>query len=227
MIQRVFAYKNSDCYDAPVFSTVLLASILLAAVASLLSAIRFGDRPLEVISKATASAAFVTLGALRWSDGDTVGIWLLAALFSCAIGDVLLLGRHTFEIGLGCFLVAHLLFIFGFRAALPIHEWSLLALVFPVFSSAAAAAWLWSRLGRYRGPVIAYIVVITMMVWAGVSATASGRLWWAVAIGVVLFYLSDFAVARQRFVQPSFINRAFGLLTYYAAQFLLALTIGA
>jgi len=226
MIQREFAKKNSDCYDAPVYSTVLLASVLLAAVASLLSAIRFGDRPLEVISKGAASAAFVTLGALRWSGGDTVGTWLLAALFFCAIGDVLLLRRHNFEVGLGCFLVAHLLFILGFRAALPIHEWSLPAFVVPVFSSAAAVAWLWSRLGRRRGPVIAYVAVITVMVWGGVSAAVSGRLWWTVAIGVVLFYLSDFAVARQRFVHPSFINRALGLPTYYAAQFLLALTIG-
>ena len=36
----------------------------------------------------------------------------------------------------------------------------------------------------------------------------------------------DLAVARHRFVKASFINRAAGLPTYYAAQMLLALTVG-
>jgi hypothetical protein len=43
----------------------------------------------------------------------------------------------------------------------------------------------------------------------------------------VLFYLSDLAVARQRFVHASFVNRAFGLPLYYAAQILIGLTVGA
>ena len=47
------------------------------------------------------------------------------------------------------------------------------------------------------------------------------------AAGAILFYLSDLAVARHRFIHKSFINRALGLPTYYLGQLLLALTIGA
>ena len=89
-----------------------------------------------------------------------------------------------------------------------------------------ALTWLWPHLGRRRAPVAAYIVAITAMVWGGVSATVAGALPWMAAAGAVLFYLSDFAVARQRFVHPSFVNRVLGLPTYYAGQVFLALTIG-
>jgi uncharacterized membrane protein YhhN len=40
--------------------------------------------------------------------------------------------------------------------------------------------------------------------------------------GAALFYLSDLAVARQRFVAPGFENKLIGLPLYYAGQLLLA-----
>ena len=55
---------------------------------------------------------------------------------------------------------------------------------------------------------------------AGVSALAL-----LPAIGGVLFYLSDLAVARHRFVAPGFVNRAWGLPTYYLAQLLIAYAV--
>ena len=44
--------------------------------------------------------------------------------------------------------------------------------------------------------------------------------------GALLFYLSDLFVARNRFMEKSFINRLMGLPLYYTAQFLLAFSIG-
>jgi uncharacterized membrane protein YhhN len=50
---------------------------------------------------------------------------------------------------------------------------------------------------------------------------------WLIASGATLFYLSDFTVARDRFVPGAgFANRAIGLALYYAAQFLLAFSVG-
>jgi hypothetical protein len=40
------------------------------------------------------------------------------------------------------------------------------------------------------------------------------------------FYLSDIFVARQRFVQHSFLNRLIGLPLYYLGQFQIAYTAG-
>jgi uncharacterized membrane protein YhhN len=208
-------------------STVVLASIIAGAVISLLRAIRVGDRTEEVISKTAASAAFVVLGALRWSNGDVVGGWILAGLAFCAVGDALLLGKRTFDIGLLTFLAGHVFYVVGFNAALPIGQWSLLALIPMLIVSGGAGRWLWPHLGRRRLSVLAYIVVISVMVWGGVSVFARGSLPWTAAAGAFLFYLSDLAVARHRFVHESFFNRALGLPTYYLGQFFLALTIGA
>ena len=208
-------------------TTVILASIMAGAVISLLRAIRVEDRTQEVLSKTVASAAFVILGILRWSSGDVVGGWLVAGLAFCAIGDVLLLRDRTFEVALVAFLLGHALYVAGFHAALPVSRWSLLILAPLLLVSGGAARWLWPHLGRRRFSVLAYVVVISVMVWGGVSAFTEGALPWTAAAGALLFYLSDLAVARHRFVQQSFINRAFGLPTYYLGQLLLALTIGA
>ena len=199
---------------------------MTASVVSLLWAIRFGDRVLEVISKTAASAAFVALGFARWAPGDPVGAWLLAGLVLCAVGDLCLLGDRTFDLGLIAFLLGHLVYVAGFRAALPMGRWSAFVLAPLAIAGIGALTWLWPHLGRRRAPVAAYIVAITTMVWGGVSATAAGALPWMAAAGAVLFYLSDLAVARQRFVHPSFANRVLGLPTYYAGQLLLALIIG-
>jgi uncharacterized membrane protein YhhN len=208
-------------------STVVLASVMAGAVASLLRAIRVEDRTQEVFSKTAASAAFVILGALRWSSGDVVGGWLVAGLALCAVGDVLLLSNRTFDIGLVVFLLGHVLYLAAFHAALPVGRWSLLILAPFLIVSGGAARWLWPHLGRRRFSVLAYVIVISVMVWGGISGFIEGSLPWTAAIGAILFYLSDLAVARHRFVHKSFINRALGLPTYYLGQLLLALTIGA
>jgi uncharacterized membrane protein YhhN len=73
--------------------------------------------------------------------------------------------------------------------------------------------------------VSAYIAVISVMVLAAVSAALADAVAWMAAVGAVLFYLSDLTVARHRFVQTDFVNRAVGLPLYYAGQVLIALSI--
>jgi len=205
--------------------TVILVSVTTAAVASLLRAIRVGDRDLEILSKTVASATFVALGALRWTAGDVVGGCFLGALAFCAVGDLLLLGDRTFDAGLLVFLVGHALYIAGFGAALGIRMWSLPILVPLALAAVGAIAWLWPHLGNRRVPVLAYVAAITIMVWGGFSNVLQSTMPWTAAAGASLFYLSDLAVARHRFVHESFVNRALGLPTYYAGQVLLALSI--
>ena len=41
-------------------------------------------------------------------------------------------------------------------------------------------------------------------------------------LGAALYFASDIAVARDRFVGASFANKAWGLPAYYAAQLLIA-----
>jgi uncharacterized membrane protein YhhN len=210
-----------------VTTTIVLGSIMAGAVISLLRAVRVGDRTQEVFSKTAASAALVLLGALRWSTGDIVGAWLVVGLALCAAGDLCLLWKRSFDAGLICFLLGHLTYVFGFCAALPMRQWSLLISVPLVVGGFAASRWLWPHLDGRRLVVLLYIAVISVVAWGGVSTLVRNALPWTAGAGAFLFYLSDLMVARQRFVQASFLNRAFGLPTYYLGQLLLALTIRA
>jgi uncharacterized membrane protein YhhN len=78
--------------------------------------------------------------------------------------------------------------------------------------------------GGMRGAVLAYVLVISaMVVLAAGAAGASGDA--AILAGAVAFYVSDLAVARERFVAHSYTNKIWGLPLYYGAQLVLALSV--
>ena len=75
-----------------------------------------------------------------------------------------------------------------------------------------------------RSPVIAYVVVISVMVVLALGhAMGGGSL--LVPIAATLFFLSDISVAIDRFKDGGFGNRLWGLPAYYAAQLLFAWTL--
>ena len=74
-----------------------------------------------------------------------------------------------------------------------------------------------------RLPVRAYVTAISLMVVVGAGAALGGG-GAVVLVGAVCFFVSDLAVARERFVASTFWNRAWGLPLYYAATLLLATT---
>jgi uncharacterized membrane protein YhhN len=204
---------------------VILIAIVGGALVALLQGARSGDHGLEAAAKTTASVAFVILGAVRWGGGGAVATWIVVGLVLCAVGDVLLLGERSFDLGLAAFLLGHVAYVVAFHLASPATGWNRWLALPVVIASLGAVAWLWPHLGRRRGPVGAYIAVITVMVWGAAAVARTGALPWTVALGALLFYLSDLTVARQRFVHPAFANRAVGLPLYYAGQVLIALSI--
>jgi uncharacterized membrane protein YhhN len=166
----------------------------------------------------------VAAGAL---DG-TYGRLVLGALVLCWLGDVLLIPKSSdaaFKGGLVSFLLGHVVLVvaFAWRGLDPtgLAAAALLSAVAVVL----ALRWLRPHVpDSFRVPVHAYMAVISLMVVAAAGATAAGV---AVVVGALLFYVSDLAVARERFVEKSFLNRAWGLPLYYAATLILASTAGA
>lgn len=202
------------------------AGAMAGAVAALLVAERHDHAVLRAVAKTSASLIFVAIAALRFAPGDTYGAWVLAALLLCLVGDVLLLAERAFTAGLVAFLLGHVGYVVAFSCVVSPASWRFLWVAPVAAASVLATGWLWPHLGRMRGPVLAYVTVISVMVWGALAVTAAGgdR---RIAVGAVLFYLSDLAVARNRFVRRTFLNRAWGLPVYYAGQLLLALTVGA
>jgi uncharacterized membrane protein YhhN len=192
------------------------------------------------VAKVIASLSFLIAGILAWhgSDGDGVaGRFALLIVVGQAfgvVGDVALLGDSTarFLAGLGAFLVGHVAYVIGILAVVKhspsIHAWALVAL--PVIGGALALRWLWRHLDRVMtGPVIAYVVTIAAMVGAALiaatgdalSCTGRGLL----VAAAVLFFVSDLAVARERFVIATVGNHMWGAPAYFCAQLLFAWSI--
>lgn len=197
---------------APLLLTAAAAAVHLWADAR-------GWRVARALGKGLASAGFLLLAALRL-EPDRHGVLVLAGLVLSAGGDLLLLGRarRVFLAGVGAFLAAHLAYAAAFA---PRSRPSLLVVALLAAAAGFTVHRLWPRLGALRVPVVAYTGAISVMLLLALGVPD-----WRVRLGAALFYASDLAVARDRFVAPGFRNHLVGIPLYYAGQLLLAATAG-
>lgn len=186
------------------------------------------DRWTQVrLSKPFASLGFLGVALTGQVYGNAFHVALFTALVFSAFGDVFLMwrSRPLFLSGLLSFLLGHVAFAAAF----------VLGGVDPLWFGAGAGAMLLVGLlvGRWilqhvedtmRGPVLAYITIISLMVALAVGHYGENHQL-AVPLGALAFYGSDISVARDRFVGAGFGNRLWGLPLYYAAQFTFAFTV--
>ncbi len=157
---------------------------------------------------------------------------LLTGLMFCMGGDVFLAlpQKQMFLYGLVSFLLGHVFYVIGFFYVADLSGWTGMGCLAGLLVSGLVFQWLRPHLGDMLVPVIAYIIVITVMLigaWTVVgdaSLAVTGRL--LVFVGAIAFYFSDLFVARERFLRTEFTNRLIGLPMYYCGQFLLAFSVG-
>jgi uncharacterized membrane protein YhhN len=159
----------------------------------------------------------------------TGGYMVLVAsglLFSLC-GDIfLMLPRDRFVPGLASFLIAHLFYACAFltRGTDGFLYWPLVPLIF-------YGLWIVRKLFPFLGPlkipVSAYLLVIIAMAWQSWEAALRLRTGpaWSACLGALLFMLSDSVLAWVRFRRPLKGAEAVKLGLYYAAQWLIALSV--
>ena len=195
---------------------ILLALHLFALILPV-DSLRWITKPLLIPALA---AWFLTT-----TNNRNFGRWLLAALLFSWLGDVALLwsGSTFFMIGLGCFLVAHLFYIRFFHAVrmqeLVAGRWWLLVIVALYY--AALITLLIPFLGEMKNPVLVYGLVISLMLLIAlhllfIPNRQAGR--W-MAVGAVLFVLSDSLLAIDKFYSPFTAAAPLIMLTYGLAQY--------
>ena len=184
-------------------------------------------RPLIVVTKLAASTAFLLTALHAGAMATLWGRCLFAGLALSWVGDAALLGRAraAFLTGLVAFLLGHV----AYCVAFVIHGVDLgVALrVAPLVIVVAAVVEVWLRPHVERDmrlPVRAYIVVISTMLTLAFAAWSAGASH-LLLLGALSFYVSDLAVARDRFVRTDFFNRLWGLPAYYLGQLCLALCV--
>ena len=203
----------------------ILATGITALGLALLLFLNWKQSTWAPAAKALASIGFVALALTRGAIADGYGRLVLVGLIAGLAGDLLLELRAApgFLLGLGAFLIGHLAYTAAF--ALDHPDWALTALAAGALAvfGVGVAKWLKPHLNSsLRVPVLIYIVVILAMTAVGIGLVDHRLL---ASVGAVCFLASDLAVARDRFVQPGFVNSAWGLPLYYLGQILLAWSI--
>ena len=187
-----------------------------------------GWQPGVWLAKPVAAAGFVAAALALGALDTAYGRWILAGLALSWWGDVLLIPREShaaFRAGLVSFLLGHVAYAVAFATRGLDAGAAAVAAVGVAVVGGAAHRYLRPHLpSGMRAPVLAYLAVISTMVVAaaGTFGHAGGS---ALLVGALAFYASDLAVARQRFVVRSFINKAWGLPLYFGAQLLLASSV--
>lgn len=209
----------------------LFAILAIFTLAGLLYSEYQQSQRLRWIFKPTTSVLFL-LTALTRSPESTYDWLIFIGLVSGFLGDVFLIVRDPrwFLAGLIVFLLGHVLYVIAFNSLVSFTVLSPIYLLLTALLSGGFFIWLNPKLGDMQIPVLAYVLVITVMLWSAwavyFETEKSQDFQRLVAIGATCFYLSDMAVAIDRFVKPAWNNAYWGLPLYYIGQFLLAFSVG-
>lgn len=206
------------------------AGLLVAVSAGLAIAGHYleGGWWLVYVFKPLATLVILALAARARAAPARYRVPIVVGLGFALLGDVLLmLPADRFVAGLASFAVTHVCYLaaFGSDARLGARR-----LPFALLGGVAVAALavLWPGLGSSLAPPVGvYAVLLAAMAAQAVSralelGTAGARL---AAAGALLFLLSDTVLAVDRFRFPFAADRVAVLVSYWAAQWLIALSV--
>lgn len=173
--------------------------------------------------------AVALLSFLEPGRNLTYSVGVLVGLLLSFGGDIALMLKEkpkSFMVGLALFLLAHVAYTVVFTLLGKFSAWDVVSAVALLAAGIVLYRLFKPSLGKMRIPVIAYILVISIMVNRAFSTFASPLFTtaqaWMISIGAVLFYVSDVILAAARFWKPWPYHRI-SLAFYYAGQMLIAL----
>jgi len=150
-------------------------------------------------------------------------IVMIAGIVVCSIADVAI--AITFIAGLVIFLIGHIIYITGFSMKINWNIKRFFLIVIPIvivgiFYGQYLIKHVYSQDAWLVGPVIAYVLVISIMV---IMAFLTGNIF--AIVGSILFYLSDAVLAWNMFIESLTYSTLYIMSTYYMGQLLIANSI--
>jgi uncharacterized membrane protein YhhN len=209
LLKRI--YNRLDIFS----QGALLTAIVSAAVFILFHGL-YHDFFLSVVLKVIPALTLSYL-SFRYITGVTGKLLAIGLLFSAGGDAVLDIDRtHLFLIGLVLFLTAHIFYIITFFRLSHFSRKRIIPKVL-VLTAAIILAFLLQDINhRMFLPVMIYLVIITVMTFLSLSLEPFNRV---VAIGAVLFMVSDTVIAVNKFLHPIPSSTVFNISLYYIAQF--------
>lgn len=191
--------------------------------------------------KGLAASFFVILGAVMYRNNpSSYGFLIVLGLLLGMLGDIFLEARmciegkssnKVFAVGILSFLAGHILYIVSLLKTNSSAWW--IALIICAVLSLCAIPPLMKKISapsaglKFFGYVY-LTIVIAMMSSAVAVLVKSGAMIWNIlfVIGSVFFVVSDFIMIYNSFgPKKTKVLRATNLLTYYAGQVIIALTV--
>jgi alkenylglycerophosphocholine hydrolase len=176
----------------------------------------------DFVSKA-APLIILLVMTFQKLNGRTFILLFAAQVFSAG-GDIALtfvrgVNQNFFILGLALFLTAHIFYAILFAGQFQIRKDRLplasMLLVFAVVMGVLMAP----NLGDLQIPVFAYLTVITVMGMLSMMRMGNDTL---LMVGAIIFILSDSCIAVNKFLHP-FEGAGYAIMiTYYAAQWMIA-----
>ena len=213
-------------------STWLLYFYLFTLAIDLI-AMYFLPNEIRFISKSILMPLLLVFYLLRTQSVPALKHFVTAALIFSWLGDIALLFQGPdplyFLIGLSCFLIAHLFYIYFFHrirtAEMVKGRWLIVVVVviyYFIFTSVQLP-----YLGEMKIAVLIYGLVISFMLVLAlhllfIKNKSAGML---MAVGAILFVISDSILAIDMFYQPFELAGLLIMLTYGFAQ--LCIVLGA
>ncbi len=199
------------------YRSLLYVSVAAGAVYFLTQ--RWQPFPGSAVLKGIPVGALAVLALGSRGLRRDAGVLALGLAFSTA-GDVLLdLNPAFFVFGLCAFLLAHFsyiaLFVRNRAAGIRLDPPRLAAVLLILAYSATLSAWIVPSVGELAVPVVFYICAITAMVCTAIIARFP-QPW--VAVGAVLFLISDSLLAIHKFKTPVPLRDYLVWITYYLGQ---------
>jgi uncharacterized membrane protein YhhN len=221
-----FVIEKSTWKVGKMSTSILVLLVILSASVHIWAEYR-GSRGHVYIFKPLTMVFICLIAILGQATLPLYKYMIIAGLVFSMAGDVfLMLPSDRFVAGLVAFLMAHLFYIVAFVSEIStLIWWPLIPLVtYGIVINIILAP----SLGKLKSPVLIYVVVILSMAWLAwerwSQTSQSGAL--LASVGAVLFVISDTILAINRFRGAFKPARVLNLTTYFAAQWLIASSVG-
>jgi len=207
---------------------LLILSVCVAIVDWI--AVAGQKRTLEIIAKpATLLALCIWFASYPTALDSTIGVLFFLGLVFSLLGDIFLLyADQHFLKGLIAFLLAHVLYVvaFNFSGLILTPPAFLIAVPIAIVALLILRRLIASLKEKSQEamivPVCIYALVLSLTLWS--TSTTLLRDDWSLlagllaAVGGILFFASDAAIAWNRFIGPHWGGRLFEIVTYHLAQ---------
>jgi uncharacterized membrane protein YhhN len=206
-------------------STPLLAALTFCSAAFAIFGNLSGQPWLVWLCKPLTTLLII---AHAWPRGRGEAVprrWVLLGLVFSLAGDVALMGAGDafFMVGLLSFLLAHLCYLWAFTRVARLAAWPWSFLLYALLAGGILSQ-LWPGVpAELRPPVIAYVLCLAAMGAQTAVLWRRGAPRGAVlALGGLLFVVSDALLATNKFAGPLPLASLWVLSSYWAAQWCIA-----